>query len=141
MCEVGADEASEDQELADAIQRALDSLDTGDPIAAIVAMARGGPRAECPVGLLVQMVLAESESQDGLDLELMEVLDSKSEPSPGSITLPRSVGSERWVVVAPQARNGINGLKRHRAHKRLLTPLLSHCANQAMTTEIHLQGR
>ena len=51
------------------------------------------------------MVLAESESQDGLDLELMEVLDSKSEPSPGSITLPRSVGSERWVVVAPQARN------------------------------------
>jgi hypothetical protein len=37
--------------------------------------------------ILVQMVPAESESQDGLDLELMEVQDSDSEPSPGSITL------------------------------------------------------
>jgi hypothetical protein len=36
---------------------------------------------------MVQMVPAESESRDGLDLELMEVQDSDSEPSPGSITL------------------------------------------------------
>jgi hypothetical protein len=37
--------------------------------------------------IMVQMVPAESESRDGLDLELMEVQDSDSEPSPGSITL------------------------------------------------------
>ena len=63
----------------------------GSPSSPIVAMAREAGQCRMSGWILVQMVLAESESRDGLDLELMEVLDSKSEPSRVRSPCPRTM--------------------------------------------------